>query len=231
MEPVPETEEVLEQLEASDGAATRTRLLAMGRRVRAIVPECVGMSVGVLAEGMTFTLVASSDDIASLDAVQYLDGGPCVVGAHEDEVVHIDRVNDLDEQKWHLFARSTAAAGIKSTLTMPISEGGRVVGTVNLYASSPDAFDGHHEALAEALGASAASAVTNADLSFHTRLEAAQAPQRLNEEDEINLAVGVIAGSQSVDMGTARERLRAAAARAGVTELQVARSLKVIFLG
>jgi len=180
VEPIPETQEVLEKLEAVGAEGTRARLLDMGQQVRAIVPQCVGLSLGVLADGLTFTLVASSDEIASLDAVQYLDGGPCIVGAHEDEEIHIDRVDDLDEDRWQMFARSTAAAGIASTLTMPIMKDGSVVGTVNLYASTPDAFDNHHDALAEALNASAARAVTNADLSFGTRLAAAEAPQQLH---------------------------------------------------
>jgi hypothetical protein len=33
------------------------------------------------AEGLTFTFVASSDLIATLDGLQYLDGGPCIFGA------------------------------------------------------------------------------------------------------------------------------------------------------
>jgi GAF domain-containing protein len=231
VEPVPETEEVLAQLEAFGGEGTKAKLLAMGRRVRAIVPECVGLSLGVLADGLTFTLVASSDEIASLDAVQYLDGGPCIVAAQDDEVIRVDRIEDLDEDKWRMFASSTAAAGIASTLTMPIMEQGRVTGTVNLYASTPDAFDDHHDALADALGASAAKAVTNADLPFRTRLAAAQAPQRLSDEDQINIAVGVIATNQAVDLATARERLRTAAARAGVTEVQVAHALRAILIG
>jgi hypothetical protein len=229
VEPVPESEEVLAQLEAIGGEGTKAKLLAMGRRVRAIVPECVGLSLGVLADGLTFTLVASSDEIASLDAVQYLDGGPCIVGAQDDEVIRVDHIDDLDEDQWRMFASSTAAAGIASTLTLPIMEQhGRVTGTVNLYASTPDAFDNHHDDLADVLGASAAKAVTNADLPFRTRLAAAQAPQRLNDEDQINIAVGVIAANQAVDLATARERLRTAAARAGVTEVQVAHALRAI---
>jgi hypothetical protein len=83
VEPVLETQEVLEQLEAFGGEGTRARLLDVGQP-RAIGPECVGLGLGVLADGPTFTLVATSDEIASLDAVQYLDGGPCIVGAHGD---------------------------------------------------------------------------------------------------------------------------------------------------
>ena len=135
----------------------------------------------------------------------------------------------MNEHRWLMYAQASAAAGVRSSLTLPILDGvGVVIGTVNLYAAGPEAFVGHHDQLAQALGASAAHAVTNADLSFSTRLEAAQAPQRLADQDDIDIALGIIAGSQDVTIGTAQERLREAAARAGITEGQAARALRRI---
>ncbi|GAB2864497.1 hypothetical protein GCM10027026_12850 [Myroides odoratimimus subsp. xuanwuensis] len=46
------------------------------------------------------------------------------------------------------------------------------MGGVNLHASSPNAFEGHHEAVAQAVGPDAALTVANADLSFQTRKQA-----------------------------------------------------------
>ena len=97
---------------------------------------------------------------------------------------------------------------------------------MNLYAATPGAFVGHHDELAEALHASAAQAVTNADLSFSTRLAAVEAPQRLEEQYEVNIALGIIAESQGVDIATAQERLRQAAARAHISEGQAARAIR-----
>lgn len=39
------------------------------------------VSVTVAEVGLTFILVASAETAAALDAVQYLDGGPCVDAA------------------------------------------------------------------------------------------------------------------------------------------------------
>jgi hypothetical protein len=39
-----------------------------------------------------------------------------------------------------LFAQGAAAAGVGSTLTLPVLVHGAVGGTVNLYAATPDAF-------------------------------------------------------------------------------------------
>jgi GAF domain-containing protein len=111
---------------------------------------------------------------------------------------------------------------------MPILSDDRVVGGVNLYASAPDAFNGQHEAIAKAVGSDARLAVTNADLSFRTREQAMDAPARVAESDDINIALGIIAASQDVDIALARERLRRAAAQAGISEAQAARALRNI---
>jgi GAF domain-containing protein len=102
----------------------------------------------------------------------------------------------LDEEQWRLFSQATAAAGVATALSLPIVREGRVLAGINLYAGSEDAFDGHHEELAGLAGGWAAGAVANADLSFSTRLQAAEAPPRA--------------------------RVRQAAARAGITEGQAA---------
>jgi GAF domain-containing protein len=230
VEPIPETRKVLEQLVSEGDDNVAVVLLRMGRRAREIVPECVGLSLGLLEENLTFTLVATSDEVAGLDAVQYLDGGPCVQAAWENEVADETAPQQpSNEERWQMYARSSAAAGIASSLTLPIQREGRVVGTVNLYAAAPHAFDQHHDELAAALGVSAENAIANADLSFDTRLEAVAAPERLADQNDIDIALGLIAEGQQVDIPLARERLRAAAARAGITEGQAARAVRGVF--
>jgi GAF domain-containing protein len=176
-----------------------------------------------MEDGITFTLAATDDEIAGLDAIQYLDGGPCVDSAHQGGVVATDRGGVLSEDTWHMYARATAAAGVASSLTLPIYYRGQVVGTVNLYAHAPDAFDGQHERLADALDASAEGAITNADLSFATRLAAAGASARLADQGDVDVALGILAARHGISIPAATDRLREGAARAGITEGQAAR--------
>jgi GAF domain-containing protein len=228
VEPIPATQEALAELGRQGDAAVGVQLLAMGVRVRHIVPECVGLSLAMLAENLTLTLVASGSEVAALDAVQYLDGGPCVDAAHRGHTVKFHGDDILDEERWRLYAHASAAAGVASSLTLPIEKAGRVVGTVNLYAHTTDAFEGHHGELAGVLAASAEHAVTNADLSFSTRLVAAEGPTVLADQDDVDIALGIIAESQGLDLTTAQERLRASAARAGITEGQAARAIRAV---
>jgi GAF domain-containing protein len=227
VEPVPETQETLERLVAQGDTMLPTTLLRMGRRAKSIVPDCVGLSLALLDHGLTLTLAATSEAVAGLDAVQYLDGGPCILGAHEGRAIGVTPDELLSEDRWQMYAQATAAAGVRSSLTLPILDNaGFVIGTVNLYGATSDAFAGYHDALADALHASAATAVTNADLSFSTRLAAVEVPHRLAEQNEVDIALGIIAESQGVDISTARERLRQAAARADITEGQAARAIR-----
>ena len=112
-----------------------------------------------------------------------------------------------------------------STLSLPILRGDQVVCGVNLYASTPDAFDGHHDELADACGAWAQGVVTNADLTFTSRLRAAAAPTRLRENAFFDAATGYVAAHQDIDTEAAAAKIREAAVRAGVNPVDVARFL------
>ena len=81
---------------------------------------------------------------------------------------------------------------------------------------------GHHGDLASALGASAAGAVTNADLAFETRLRAERAPQQLRDQQALEVGTGILAAREELDVDAARARLVQAAARAGITVVQAA---------
>jgi GAF domain-containing protein len=231
VEPVPETSEALAQLAEGGGTEAATALAHMAQAVREVVPATVGLSLGLFEDHLTFTLVASGQDIAALDAVQYLDGGPCVDSAHLERSMAYHSADPLNEDRWRLFAQASAAAGIASTLSLPIIREGRVVGTVNLYAATAHAFDRHHKELAALTGSRAEGAVTNADLPFRTRLAAAETSEKLRGRDSVDLALGVIVESQHVSFPIAVERLREAAARAGITEAQAARAISRILLG
>jgi GAF domain-containing protein len=225
MEPIPETVEAVDNLDPSaDDGSLLADLTRLANQAREIIPDLVGVSIAPLDHGLTFTLVATAADVAVLDAVQYLAGGPCVEGAHTDQAMEFE-VNALDEERWRMFAEATAARAVSSTLTLPVLREGRVEGTVNLYAASGRAFVGHHEQLAEVFGAWAPGAVANADLSFTTRREAERAPQKLRNQNLVDLATGIVAAKLGVDVETAVARLRDAASRAGVSLLQLARDI------
>jgi len=229
MEPLPETDEALDEYLEDDDSDLRRALLDLGRQAVRIVPSCVGLSLGLVREGLTFTLVATSQEVAVIDAAQYLAGGPCVEVANGCSPLDLD-VNDLlDEARWTAFALTSAAHGVRSTLSLPIERSSQVVGGINLYAADPAAFHGKHAELAADLGASAAGAVSNADLEFSTRALAAATPRVLAERREVDVAVGRAAAREGVDIDTARARLEDAATRAGLSMAEAAEVLNHLY--
>jgi hypothetical protein len=100
-----------------------------------------------------------------------------------------------------------------------------VVGGINLYGGTPHAFKDSVGQLAAVLHADAASAIHDADLSFTTRHQAAEAPKVLASQADIAVAIGIIASSRGIDVDSARSQLRTAAAKAGLSEHVVARAV------
>ena len=229
MEPLPETVDAVAELDDYlDDGDLLEQLVVRSERVRDVVPDCVGMSVAYLSEGITLTLVATSTEIAIFDAMQYLDGGPCVDAVAGERPLEVSELDAVDESTWQLFSESTAAAGVKSTLTLPIVTGGSVTGSINLYASSTRAFDGHHRQLADIFGAWAPGAVTNSDLSFSTRASARQAPGILRERMIVDTATGYLMASQDLSPEEAHRKMERAAAQAGVSVVDLAKAVVAV---
>jgi hypothetical protein len=227
LQPLPETRQALAELVALEDPDLDDRLVELGRLARTVVPDLVGLSLSVVQDGVTLTLVAPNDLLAALDATQYIDGGPCVEAVeHPQAPIEAGMDDPLDEVRWSLFASASAAAGVATTLSMSILDAaGAVTGGINLYASARDAFAGHHEMLADTLGASAEGMVTDADLGFTTRERARAAPAVLLAQADIETAVGLLAAYYDVGIEDAHVLLVDAARQAGVEPAVVARVL------
>ncbi len=190
-------------------------LTSLGTQVRAVVPSCIGLSLSTREQGVTFTVVASAEEMAFLDAVQYVDGGPCVEALETDVVVPLEEPGIL-EQSWELFGAAATASGVAATLSMPILRGPTMIGGFNMYAGRAHAFDGRHEQLADLLGAWAEGAVSDGDLPFRSRELARRAPELLRESTRLTVAAVLLARSRRLTQEAAEERLRVAATRAAV---------------
>jgi GAF domain-containing protein len=182
------------------------------------VPDCVALSVTLLDEDLTFTLV---DDVANPHRSPSGGNGR---GGHpaSEPAPDVNHVYALDEGGWADMARERAFSGIASTVCLPVVEHGRAVLNIDLYASTAHAFHDRVEGLVDALGAWQAGAVTNADLDFDTLRRAEAAPERLREQRLVDVAVGLVAARVGVTTDDAMHLLHEAAERAGLSAVQVA---------
>lgn len=225
MEPIPETRLALTEMSRFQDEDLATRFSTMAERVATIAPDCLGLTLSFVHEGLAFTWAASDLDVAALDAVQYLDGGPCIQAMDQGNTVAAGRSDPLDENSWLLFSRAENSAGVESTLSIPLIEDGRVVGGVNFYGSTPTAFNGIHAALAKECGGWAQGAVTNSDLSLSGVHRAQRAPWALRDQFVTDQAIGMIMAAHRLGAEAASQRLREAADRAGIHDAELARIL------
>ncbi len=226
MQPVPETRSALHRVGRYVDDDLLGQFQGVASAVAGVIPSCWGVSMSLLNEGLTFTLLASDDATAELDAVQYAAGGPCVDAIQGESLVDSHDLADPScERHWRLFAQASAARGVRSTLSLPLRVDDRIVGGYNFYASSPEAFAGHYDDVARLVRARGHEAVTNADLDFATRDRAREAPDVLDALDVIDRAVGYLAGAEGISISVARQRLESAADRAGVPRVEVARTI------
>src|SRR4028119_1911081 len=169
MQPLPEIAAELDRLTAlSGGDLDMAELLrSISELAVAVVPTCVAVSISINSSGGLYTVTATSQELAVVDAVQYLSGGPCVDCFDSGEELYVPDV--LDEHQWQLAAEAAAARGVRSTLSMPLRDGQKVIGALNLYGGELNSFAKKERLVAGIFGARMDEVVTNADLSFMTR--------------------------------------------------------------
>lgn len=214
MEPIPETRVLLDLLWTGD-EDFEDWLLTRAQRVASAIPGCVGISIGLRRPlDATFTFVVTNERLRVMDGAQYLVGGPCEEAMERQEAIEVDL---LSESRWQLAALAGAAAGVASSLSFPLrSTHSGAIGSVNLYGSASDTFDGTARDVARLFGSAADEAVSNADLSMTGVDRARQSTLSVQEWAQVDIAVGVLAEREHVTVERARELLEDAAARAGV---------------
>jgi hypothetical protein len=218
MELLPQSREALDEyVTASVDDVEGLLRVIEGWAVRS-VPDCVALSVTLLDEDLTFTLVDQG-------ATRPREGLDDRTTGHDAEP---EQAYALDESGWADMAREAAFDGIASTVSLPVVEHGRAVLTIDLYASTAHAFRDRIDGLVEALGAWQAGAVTNADLGFETLRRAQQAPERLREQRLVDVAIGLVAARMAVTTEDAATLLGRAAEEAGVTEGEAACVARVL---
>lgn len=216
MELLPQSREALDEYvtPSVDDVEGLLRVIE-GWAVRA-VPECVALSVTMLDDDLTFTLVDAGSHIEEARA------GRSAATRVPDSLDDPADGHALDEGGWADMARERAFEGIASTVCLPVVEDGRAVLNIDLYASTAQAFHNRIDGLVEALGAWQAGAVTNADLGFDTLRRAEAAPERLREQRLVDVAVGLVAATVGMTTDDAQALLREAAEHAGISEAQAA---------
>jgi hypothetical protein len=200
VEPVLESARLVRQLDAMGSAFPG--VTALVRDIQRLVPDLVGVSLTLLEENLTVTFVEPGSPAARLDALQLLRRSP-------------------SDASCEPIPPPGLQAGIGSSLSLAITDGNGAA--LDLYAASPNAFEGRTAALVTLCRASADATFTDTDLGFETRLRAAVAPVQVAESDDISLAVGLLAARLDLDSRDVDSMLRDTARRTGLRLVHLAR--------
>ena len=222
MKPLPEVRAAADALAAlTDDLDVLRGLEILSEAAVALIPSVIGVSLTIVVDGEPFTVTATDEATGAVDAVQYLDGGPCLDAASDQDAIMVGDL--LDEERWQLYRDAVSPSGVRASLSLPLGgAGGPIPGAINLYAAEPHAFKGKERLLAEAFQTPAEDFITNADLSFMTREAARRLPEQMEDKAKVDQATGMLSVMLGWSPDEARTRLRAAAGKAGTPVSKVA---------
>ena len=142
------------------------------------------------------TTVASSGALATeVDESQYeTDSGPCLQAIAEGEVVLV--ADMATETRWPEYLPRAIAAGVGSSLSIPLPVDGAYVGALNSYSRTAHAFDQASVKLGQDLAAYAAIVLNNAGLYFTATTRADQLAEALRSRAVIDQAKGILMGAR-----------------------------------
>lgn len=132
-------------------------LLEITSRTAANAEGDVGVGLSVLVNGAVQSIGATSDPAQKMDFGQAEDGdGPCLRALSTGEPVGVH--DYAADERWPGTSVRAGAAGIRSSLSLPLKTGKQVLGALNVYSNAPSAFG---DEAAGSLTAFAAQATTS----------------------------------------------------------------------
>jgi GAF domain-containing protein len=156
------------------------------------------------------TLAASHPFVAEVDTIQYdiLHEGPCISAATQRQTIRSG--NTGGDPRWPRFGPRVGRLGVHSVMSLPmLLPDDTVVGALNVYSHSKNAFDEDAARLGELFAGPAAVAVRNAQVLQRAQAQAAQLQTALGSRAVIDQAIGILRSRSGYTADEAFARLRA----------------------
>ena len=159
------------------------------------LPECDGASLTTYEDGNPAVGAADGDWARELDESQFQEReGPCLDAARTGQVF---RVRDFEsESRWPFYARRAVDLGARSVVSLPMASEGKVLGALNAYSRTSDAFPAEVVALGELIAAQASIATLVASSYFRHRSLGDQLRQAMQSRAVIEQAKGIVMGTR-----------------------------------
>lgn len=193
------------------------------------LPGVDGVSVVLLqlerAQGRIKTRIATAAFVAEIDDVQYteIQEGPCITCMQTGRVTVSGSLGS--DSRWPRFGGRVARMSVHSALSLPLTVGDEVIGSINAYAHTRDAFGEHAAEQGAQFARPAAVSVYNAQLLAAARERTDHLRRALASRAVIDQAIGIIRSRSGADADQAFERLKQLSQTANVKLVVVAEQL------
>jgi transcriptional regulator with GAF, ATPase, and Fis domain len=153
------------------------------------------------------TWSATATFVHDIDTVQYeeLHEGPCITCMELRRACVSGSLGS--DKRWPHFGGRVARMGVHSALSLPLMVGDEVIGAINAYARSRDAFGEHAVQLGSQFAEPAAVSVYNAQLLARAQERTKALQRALDSRAVIDQAIGIIRSRSGVSAEVAFDRL------------------------
>lgn len=156
-----------------------------------VIPAADEVSLTLVRQGRAETAAYTGEMAMQADERQYgLDGGPCLDAARGGELIYISDMQT--EHRWPHYAPEAARVGVGSSLSIPLPIQEDLLGALNIYSRSAEAFQERDVEAGEAFAAYAAVAVGNANTFASTAETAEQLRTAMASRATIEQAKGIV---------------------------------------
>jgi GAF domain-containing protein len=194
-----------EQMELGEAIASLARIVLANQEFETVLVRLTQVAkrtvagafeVSVTMEGRhPATVACTAEFAANVDESQYDAGyGPCLDALRYGKTVIVE--DQATEKRWPEYSPDAAAAGVGSSVSVPLMVNDRHGAALNIYGADPGAFSPEAVRVAETLGVYAAVVLTNADLYFTATSLAEQMAEAMASRAVIEQAKGVLMGGR-----------------------------------
>jgi GAF domain-containing protein len=153
------------------------------------------------------TWAVTAQFVEDIDKLQYVDvrQGPCITCMQTRRPTVSGSLGG--DSRWPRFGGGVARMGVHSALALPMLVGDQLIGAINTYARSRDAFGEHAVELGSQFAGPAAVSVLNGQLLDRAQERTKQLQGALGTRAVIDQAIGIIRSRTGVDAEEAFDRL------------------------
>jgi putative methionine-R-sulfoxide reductase with GAF domain len=177
------------------------------RAAHQMIPTAAGTGISLLDEdGARSTIASTGTAVEAADALQYeLGMGPCLSAWTTGRIQRID--DTTADPRWAAWQSAAAEAGIRSALSAPLLCRDRRLGSLKVYATTPDAFGDAEERLLRLLADATATLLGAARAVDVPVRRSTPWEEALDPHELMGLAAGVLMARDHLTPETARAAL------------------------